>query len=46
LSDRVAVMCDGRIVAMMTAQDADRDQIGLLMGGSASTDGGPSDDGR
>ncbi len=33
LSDRIAVMYEGRIVAEMPAEKADRRQIGLLMGG-------------
>ncbi len=34
LADRVAVMYEGRIVADMPAAKADRESIGLLMGGS------------
>ena len=34
LADRVAVMYEGRIVADMPAEKADRENIGLLMGGS------------
>ncbi len=35
LADRVAVMYRGRIVAVLDAEDADRDRIGLLMAGAA-----------
>ena len=35
LSDRVAVMSEGRIVAMLPIEEADRDRIGLLMAGGA-----------
>jgi ABC-type uncharacterized transport system ATPase subunit len=38
LSDRIAVMYDGRIVETLAAEDADRSRIGLLMAGH-STDG-------
>jgi ABC-type uncharacterized transport system ATPase subunit len=34
LSDRIAVMYNGRIVATLPAQDADRSQLGLLMAGA------------
>lgn len=33
LSDRIAVMCGGRIVDTLDASEADVDQIGLMMGG-------------
>jgi simple sugar transport system ATP-binding protein len=35
LADRVAVIYRGRIVAVLDSQDADRDRVGLLMGGAA-----------
>jgi general nucleoside transport system ATP-binding protein len=35
LSDRVAVIYRGRLVAVLDAKDADRDRIGLLMAGAA-----------
>jgi general nucleoside transport system ATP-binding protein len=35
LSDRIAVMYEGRIVGLMDAKDADVNEIGLLMAGSA-----------
>lgn len=35
LSDRIAVMYEGRIVGLLDAQDADRETIGLMMGGRA-----------
>jgi general nucleoside transport system ATP-binding protein len=35
LSDRVAVMYRGRIVALLDAADADRERVGLLMAGAA-----------
>jgi len=35
LSDRVAVMYRGRVVAVLDARDADRERIGLLMAGAA-----------
>ena len=38
LSDRIAVMYDGRIVEMMSAEDADRARIGLLMAGHAASE--------
>lgn len=46
LSDRILVMYEGRIVADLPAEGADRHRIGLLMGGSrdeldASTSGAP-----
>jgi simple sugar transport system ATP-binding protein len=34
VSDRVAVMFHGRLSDAMNAQEADRETIGLLMGGS------------
>lgn len=33
MSDRIAVMYEGRIMAVFDRRDADREQIGLLMGG-------------
>jgi general nucleoside transport system ATP-binding protein len=36
LSDRIAVIYRGKIVALVEAADADRDQIGLLMAGGAA----------
>jgi len=33
LSDRIAVICGGRIVDILEASEADVDQIGLMMGG-------------
>ncbi len=36
LSDRIAVMYRGRIVALVEGADADRDRIGLLMAGGAA----------
>jgi simple sugar transport system ATP-binding protein len=38
LSDRIAVMYDGRIVETMEAQGADRGRIGLLMAGHAASE--------
>lgn len=38
LSDRIAVMYDGRIVETMQAQGADRGRIGLLMAGHAASE--------
>ena len=35
MSDRVAVMYEGRILGIFDAKDADRERIGLLMGGHA-----------
>ncbi len=35
LSDRVAVICDGRIVEILPIDDADRNRIGQLMGGAS-----------
>jgi general nucleoside transport system ATP-binding protein len=34
LADRVAVMCDGRIVATLPIEEATRERVGLLMAGS------------
>ena len=34
LADRVAVMADGRIVAVLSPDDATRERVGLLMTGS------------
>ena len=36
LSDRIAVIYRGRIVAIVDGADADRDRIGLLMAGGAA----------
>jgi general nucleoside transport system ATP-binding protein len=36
LSDRIAVIYRGQIVALVDAEDADRDRIGLLMAGGAA----------
>jgi simple sugar transport system ATP-binding protein len=33
LSDRIAVMFDGEIVDILSAEEATREQIGLLMAG-------------
>ncbi len=33
MSDRIAVMYEGRVVDVVTAADADRERLGLLMGG-------------
>jgi ABC-type uncharacterized transport system ATPase subunit len=33
LSDRIAVMFDGRIIAVLPAEQATREQLGLLMAG-------------
>jgi general nucleoside transport system ATP-binding protein len=33
LADRIAVMCGGRIIDIVDAEDATRDQIGLMMAG-------------
>ena len=38
LSDRIAVMYDGRIVETIAAADADRSRIGLLMAGHAASE--------
>ena len=35
LSDRIAVMYEGRIVGLLDGRDADREEVGLLMGGQA-----------
>jgi simple sugar transport system ATP-binding protein len=35
LSDRIAVMYEGRIVATLPIEEADRAQLGLLMAGSS-----------
>jgi ABC-type uncharacterized transport system ATPase subunit len=39
MSDRVAVMYEGRIMGLFDAADADREQIGLMMGGQAAEEG-------
>ena len=36
MSDRIAVMYEGRIVGLFERRDADRERLGLLMGGHAS----------
>ena len=33
LSDRVAVLYDGKLMEILDAQDADRERVGLLMAG-------------
>ena len=35
MSDRIAVMYEGRIVGVFDRRDADRERLGLLMGGHA-----------
>ena len=35
MSDRIAVMYEGRIVGLFDRRDADRERLGLLMGGHA-----------
>jgi ABC-type uncharacterized transport system ATPase subunit len=40
LSDRIAVIYEGRIVGVMAAQDANREHIGLLMAGSSHATAG------
>ena len=35
LGDRIAVMFEGRIVGVLSAKDATRERVGLLMGGAA-----------
>ncbi|MFT3855447.1 MAG: ABC transporter ATP-binding protein [Ilumatobacteraceae bacterium] len=40
MSDRVAVMYEGRVVAVVDAGEADRERLGLLMGGHAEATGG------
>jgi ABC-type uncharacterized transport system ATPase subunit len=40
LSDRIAVMYHGQIVAMLDAQDATREGLGLLMAGSSAAEEG------
>ena len=37
LSDRIAVICDGRILRILDADGADQEQIGLLMAGEGRT---------
>ncbi|MEL6151808.1 MAG: ABC transporter ATP-binding protein [Chloroflexota bacterium] len=39
LSDRIAVMCAGKVVGTLTEEEADREKVGLLMAGI--TDGKP-----
>ena len=36
VADRIAVIYEGKIMAVMDAKDADVDYIGLLMGGKPS----------
>ncbi len=36
VSDRIAVICEGRIVGLLDAEDADEKQIGLLMAGGTA----------
>jgi general nucleoside transport system ATP-binding protein len=36
MSDRIAVMYEGRVVGVFNRRDADREQLGLLMGGHAT----------
>jgi len=38
MSDRVAVMYEGRIMGVFDAAEADREQIGLMMGGHTATE--------
>ena len=38
LSDRIVVMCQGRATGTLSAQDANPEAIGLMMGGAASED--------
>jgi len=38
LSDRIAVLCSGRIVGMVAAADADLEEIGLMMGGARAAE--------
>jgi len=38
MSDRVAVMYEGKIVGVFDSADADRDKIGILMGGHQDAD--------
>lgn len=35
LSDRIAVIYSGRVVGVVAAAEADREQIGLMMAGAA-----------
>ena len=42
LSDRIVVLCDGRIVGQFDAAEVDRAELGLLMGGRAVADPGPT----
>jgi simple sugar transport system ATP-binding protein len=39
LSDRIAVMFSGRIVAILDRADATRERLGLLMAGSGEAEG-------
>jgi simple sugar transport system ATP-binding protein len=38
LADRIAVLYEGRVVDIVDAADATRDEIGLLMAGGRSAD--------
>ena len=40
LSDRIAVIYEGKILDIFTRKDADRESIGLLMGGIKERDEG------
>jgi len=40
LSDRILVMCNGRIVASVSSDDADEQELGLLMAGAFGRDPG------
>ena len=41
MSDRIAVMYEGRVMGVFDAADADREHIGLLMGGHSAADAVP-----
>jgi len=41
MSDRIAVMYEGEVVGLFDSAEADRDRIGILMGGQQDTDGRP-----
>ena len=41
MSDRIAVMYEGRIMGVFNAADADREHIGLLMGGHSAAEAVP-----
>ena len=38
LSDRIAVLCTGRVVGTIAAADADLEEIGLMMGGARAAE--------